>query len=120
MGLYSQKPKRIVLEIPEDLQSLFADFNRWCIINGVRKERAFADLIRERLKENPVMDDRTWVSWKDLVCEMRVHGFSLNRTTFWNYRNKGLFADDVRSDGVSTLYDPHAIVQYFLGAVKSN
>lgn len=120
MGLYSEKPKRIVLDIPDYAQDIFGDFNKWCIINGLRKEQAFTRLVREQLNREPLPVDREWITWKVLVDRMKTAGFSLNRTTFWNYRNKGLFPDDVRSDGVSTLYDADSIVAFFQNQTSQN
>lgn len=116
MGLYAGKPKRIYLTITDAHQDLYVEFNKWCIIHGLRREDGFADLIQDRLRRDPIPVDRIWVSWDVLVAKMKEAKFSLNRTTFWNYRKRGLFVDDVRTDGVSALYDADAIIHYFTGS----
>lgn len=114
------KPLRVVIEAAKlsdvDRETL-DDFHKLCVLKEMRKEDAYVDAARTILFDpaNQELLSHNWVDWDDLEKFMLSKGFTINRVTFWNYRNKGLFAEDIKSNGVTTLYDADAILAAFTG-----
>lgn len=114
MGHHSDKdPKRVILELekyPDTVRSAFRQFSKLCILQGVRREQALADLVLPEIHANRELLERNWVDWNGLETFMLAHRFTINRVTVWHYRNKGFMDGLVRTDGVTTLYDADGIL----------
>lgn len=113
-----EKRHRVVLEmsyLPDDRQKAFEDFNKLCVLRGERKEEAYADLLEAVVANHATELEKNWLDWKGLEAFMLDKGFTINRTTFWVYRDKGYFDGMWKTNGVTTLFDGDAILGYFQG-----
>lgn len=118
--MYSKLPKRVRFDVPDEDQELFARFSLLSVVRGMRIAEAYKDAIESTLTvygDLLTTEDgmpKNWMNWEEFEPFMRSHGFTVNRTTFWNYRNAGKFEAEIKTDGVSTVYDADGILEYFV------
>jgi hypothetical protein len=114
MGLYGNRIRRLRLDVPEHLRDLYTDFNKLCILRNEKPLDLITSWIRKWLSEAPELQN-TWLPWEQFQDEMRLKGYSLNRTTIYNYRKNGAIGNYVVTDGTSTLYQVEGILSILKG-----
>lgn len=111
----AKTPTEVRFPIPEELQDTFSKFNTLAVLQGKRVPEAYAELAAVEVAANADLLELTWLPWEDFKTEMAAAGFTLNRTTFWKYRNKGYFNGCVRENGVNTLFQLEGILAFYRG-----
>lgn len=109
-------PAEFRFPVSSEHAELFKQFETVRIYHGKTKEEAVIELFRAEVTRYPeVLADR-WVSWSDLETLMKSEGYTVARSTFWNYRKKSdKFQNWIRDDGINTIYNADKILAFLKG-----
>ncbi len=110
--------KIIRFEVPSDYAQAFENFAKLAVIRGVKLPELFGEAVvleTSGASTSEQVQFADWVNWDDFEKGMLAGGYSVNRVTFWKYRNDGHFTDMVKTNGVNTLFNLPRILEYYKG-----
>jgi hypothetical protein len=105
--------------IEPDDEQLFEDFKRLAVVRGKTVPGAYTEIVRREVEAYRGLLDGEWLTWNELEQKMREAGFTVNRTTIWNYRKTKGFENLIATNGNATLYNLAGFLKMYRGEAQT-